>query len=225
MLVVRDVPVGRFSGLVALIIQQSSYLWPLGHQCVFHSDTSRHTADRNQPLGEPVIYTNPNSLRLTKALWDAVEPPARHLLAKPTPRQRCATPLAWQVAQWFFSWLQACFALNLQPVETCAPVVVQQQQQPEQAEQPNLPEVFDLVLSSSADARLLCTATAVRSYFRELAATSIRQRWPDLLVQTVKGAAKVSCTGAVCAHLHAYVQVATSPSHPGKTCTQKPSVQ
>lgn len=74
----------------------------------------------------------------------------------------------------------------------CVSVVVQQQ--PEHAEQPNLPEVFDLVLSSSADARLLCKATAVSSYFRELAATSIRQRWPDLLVQTVKGVAEVSCT-------------------------------
>lgn len=75
------------------------------------------------------------------------------------------------------------------------PAVVQQHQT-EQAEQPNLLKVFDLVLSSSADACLLCKATTVSSYFRELATTSIRQRWPDLLVQTIKDVSEVSCTGA-----------------------------
>lgn len=53
----------------------------------------------------------------------------------------------------------------------------------------DLPEVLELVLSCADDAALLCKATTVSTYHKQLVLTRIQQHLPQLLVYAVKQAA------------------------------------
>jgi hypothetical protein len=57
--------------------------------------------------------------------------------------------------------------------------------------------VLDLVISSTCDAVLLCKASEVSTYFRDLALTHIKQHLAQLLVHTIKEAAKVRVISSV----------------------------
>jgi hypothetical protein len=57
----------------------------------------------------------------------------------------------------------------------------------------NMHEVLELVLNCTSDAALLCKATTLTCYHKQLALNRIRQNLPELLVDAVKQAAlKVS---------------------------------
>lgn len=58
-----------------------------------------------------------------------------------------------------------------------------------QAGSSDLPEVLELVLSSTTDAALLCKSTAISSYYKDLSVLRVQQHLPQLLVTKIKQAA------------------------------------